>query len=200
MTASAGAGRATEAERDATLARPRRQPARGQQGAGWISRDDAARRRHDGVRRGPRGSDQDAGGAGPGLCPDSARPRCARIFRITAGSCSVAIRRSRPPQRGHARTSTANHRRRRGRGLRHHAPVRDHTRAPAGARGQQTMAHQQVRLRPRDDSFIMPLLRYQSVRATPMNLWPTSSFPLRLLRRRPTTDGRGRPRRGGLCD
>ena len=27
---------------------------------------------------------------------------------MTAGSCSVAIRRSRPPQRGHARTSMAN--------------------------------------------------------------------------------------------
>jgi nucleoside-diphosphate-sugar epimerase len=49
-----------------------------------------------------------ADGAGPGLGPERATPRCARIFRMTAGSCSVAIRRSRPPQCGHARTSTAN--------------------------------------------------------------------------------------------
>jgi len=36
----------------------------------------------------------DAGGAGSGLCPECERSRCARIFRITAGSCSVAIRRT----------------------------------------------------------------------------------------------------------
>jgi len=30
----------------------------------------------------------DAGGAGPGLCPECERARCARIVRITAGSCS----------------------------------------------------------------------------------------------------------------
>ena len=89
--------------------------------------------------------------------------------------------------------------RRQGRGPRRHAPVRDHALAPAGARGQQTMANQRVRFRPRDDSFIMPLLRYQSVRAAPTSACPTSS-PLRLLLRRPTTDGRGRPRLGGLCD
>jgi hypothetical protein len=52
-------------------------------------------RQHDGVRRGSRGSDQDVGGAGPGLCSDGERPRYARIFRITAGSRSVAINRSR---------------------------------------------------------------------------------------------------------
>ena len=46
-----------------------------------------------------RGSDQDAGGAGPGLGPDGERPRCPRIFRLTARSPSVAIRRSRPPLR-----------------------------------------------------------------------------------------------------
>jgi hypothetical protein len=50
----------------------------------------------------------DSGGAGPGLGPERAIPRCARSFRITAGSCSVAISRSRPPQCGHARTSIAN--------------------------------------------------------------------------------------------
>src|SRR5262245_43164957 len=49
-----------------------------------------------------------AGGAGPRCSSDGGRPRCARIFRMTAGSCSVAISRSRPPQCGHARTSTAN--------------------------------------------------------------------------------------------
>ena len=37
-----------------------------------------------------------AAGAGPRLCPEWARSRCARIFRITTGSWSVAIRRSRP--------------------------------------------------------------------------------------------------------
>jgi hypothetical protein len=58
----------------------------------------------------PSRSDQDAtapdsGGAGPGLCPEWQRARCARIFRMTAGSCSVAIRRRRPPQWAHGSTS-----------------------------------------------------------------------------------------------
>jgi len=58
-------------------------------------------------------SDQDAaapdlGGARPGLCPEWPRARCARIFRMTAGSCSVAIRRRRPPQWAHAGTSMPN--------------------------------------------------------------------------------------------
>jgi hypothetical protein len=91
---------------------------------------------------------------------------------MTTGSCSVAISRSptptmrarqninreRPVHEGRpapgARTalrlyalSTCGQRRRRG--LRRHAPVRDHALAPAGARGQQAMANQQVRLRPR---------------------------------------------------
>jgi len=44
----------------------------------------------------PSRSDQDAtapdsGGAGPGLCPEWQRARCARIFRMTAGSCSVGF-------------------------------------------------------------------------------------------------------------
>ena len=50
----------------------------------------------------------DLRGAGPGLGPEGPSPTCVRIFRMTAGSWSVAIRRSRPPQRGHARTSMAN--------------------------------------------------------------------------------------------
>ena len=45
------------------------------------------------------------GWGGPGLGPEEAILRCARIFRIAAGSCSVAISGSRPPQCGHARTS-----------------------------------------------------------------------------------------------
>src|SRR6266850_2885642 len=58
-------------------------------------------------------SDQDAaapdsGWGGPGLCPEWQRARCARIFRMTAGSCSVAIRRRRPPQWAHANTSMPN--------------------------------------------------------------------------------------------
>ena len=50
----------------------------------------------------------DSGGPGPGLCPEWERARCARIFRMTAGSCSVAIRRRRPPQWAHANTSMPN--------------------------------------------------------------------------------------------
>jgi hypothetical protein len=49
-----------------------------------------------------------AAGAGPGLGPEGAIPTGARIFRMTAGSWSAAIRRSRPPQCRHARTSIAN--------------------------------------------------------------------------------------------
>jgi len=61
----------------------------------------------------PSRSDQDAaaldaGGPGPGLCPEWQRARCARIVRMTAGSWSVAIRRSRPPQWPQASTSTPN--------------------------------------------------------------------------------------------
>ena len=49
-----------------------------------------------------------SGGAGPGLGAERTIPRCSRSFRITAGSCSVAISRSRPPQCEHARTSIQN--------------------------------------------------------------------------------------------
>jgi len=49
----------------------------------------------------------DSGGAGRGLCPEWERARCARIFRMTAGSWRVAIKRSRPPQWPQARTSIA---------------------------------------------------------------------------------------------
>jgi len=56
----------------------------------------------------PRRADQGAGGAGPGLGPEWERARCARTLLMTAGSCSVAISRSRPPQCGHARTSIEN--------------------------------------------------------------------------------------------
>ena len=45
------------------------------------------------------------GRGGTGARPGADHPRCARRFRINAGSCSVAISRSRPPQCGHARTS-----------------------------------------------------------------------------------------------
>jgi hypothetical protein len=92
---------------------------------------------------------------------------------MTAGSCSVAISRSRPRNAGTsghqsrtpvhqcgpapgARTAvrlcalrTGGQQRRQGRGLRRHASVRDHAGAPASARGQPAMANQQVRLRPR---------------------------------------------------
>ena len=61
----------------------------------------------------PSRSGQDAaapgsGGARPGLGPEAPTPTCARILRMTARSCRMAIRRSRPPQWGHARTSMAN--------------------------------------------------------------------------------------------
>ena len=138
-----------------------------------------SRRRHDGVRRAREPIRSGRGGAGlgwggAGTLPRVARARCARIFRMTAGSCSVAIRRRRPPHWAHASTSmpnarciraaqlqarglalhpgavrTCGQRRRRGRGLGRHASVRDHALAPAGARGQHAVANQQVGFRPR---------------------------------------------------
>src|SRR5206468_6790294 len=48
----------------------------------------------------------DSGGPGPGLGSAREGARCARIVRMTAGSCSVAIRRSRPPQWAQAKTPT----------------------------------------------------------------------------------------------
>jgi len=68
----------------------------------------------------PRRADQGAGGAGPGLGPERAIPRCARSFRMTAGSCRVAIRRSGPPQCGQARTSMAKDDTSSRRGIRRH--------------------------------------------------------------------------------
>jgi hypothetical protein len=56
----------------------------------------------------PRRPDQGADGAGPGLGSERERVGCARIFLMTAGSCSMAISRSRPPQCGYARTSISN--------------------------------------------------------------------------------------------
>jgi hypothetical protein len=41
----------------------------------------------------PRRVDQGTAGAGPGLGPERAIPRCAGSFQLTAGSCRVAIRR-----------------------------------------------------------------------------------------------------------
>ena len=62
----------------------------------------------------PSRSDQGAaapgsGGAGPGLGPEAPTPTCARTLWMTAGSCRMAIRRSRPPQWGHARTAGLGH-------------------------------------------------------------------------------------------
>jgi hypothetical protein len=109
LAASSRADHARPAERQHRLAHPRRQPATDRPDQRrWRLAAEARRRPPR-----PRGADQDAaaldsGGAGPGLCPEWARARCARIFRMTAGSCRVAIRRSRPPQWPHARTSMAN--------------------------------------------------------------------------------------------
>jgi hypothetical protein len=68
---------------------------------GRLSANATSRRQHEGGPP-PSRSDQDAaapdsGGAEPGLCPEWPR---ARIFRMTAGSCSMAISRRRPPQLG----------------------------------------------------------------------------------------------------
>jgi hypothetical protein len=43
-----------------------------------------------------------------GARPDSSRDAAAKIAPIASGSSTVAISRSRPPQRGHASTSTSN--------------------------------------------------------------------------------------------
>jgi len=51
-----------------------------------------------------------AGGAGPGVSVERARPPWARMVRTMAGSCTVARTRRRPPQRGQARTSRSNRR------------------------------------------------------------------------------------------
>ena len=60
-----------------------------------LRRDDhAARRGHGSVRSAGRSS-------------SPARPRCVKMRRTTRGSSIVAIRRIRPPQFGHASTSTA---------------------------------------------------------------------------------------------
>ena len=77
---------------------------------GRLRSNATSRHRHDGVRSAPNGSDQnaaapDSGGTGPGLCPEWQRARCARILRMTTGSCNVAIRRRRPPHWGHPSTS-----------------------------------------------------------------------------------------------
>jgi hypothetical protein len=72
--------------------------------------------------------------AGPGLCPDSERRRCARIFRMTAGSWRVAISRSRPRSAGTPGTSMADHWRRRGCERGREPAVRDHARARGRAR------------------------------------------------------------------
>jgi hypothetical protein len=94
---------------------PLRQHARPDIGrrTGRISTNDASRLRHDGVRRAPELIRSGRGGtglgwAGDGTPPEWERARCARIFRMTAGSWSVAIRRKRPPQLGHASTSMPN--------------------------------------------------------------------------------------------
>jgi hypothetical protein len=54
------------------------------------------------------GAPAGAGGSGPRGWPGR---RAARIWRIAAGSAMVAITRTRPPQRGHANTSSAKARR-----------------------------------------------------------------------------------------
>src|SRR5262245_51955266 len=85
------------------------------------------------------------------------------------GSCTVAMTRSRPPQRGQARTSKANTRRIRAaqvhapgatatRGLvlascafRSGSPIADDLRAPPSMRGVEAVVQEQVHGGPRDD-------------------------------------------------
>jgi hypothetical protein len=91
--------RAGPSERHARLDRP---PPSIDRWTGRISTNATSRRRHDGVRRAPEPIRSGRGGArlgwaGPGLCPEWQRERCAGIFRMTTGSCSVAITRRRPP-------------------------------------------------------------------------------------------------------
>ena len=52
-----------------------------------------------------------AGGAGPGGAGAPERAREARMAWTARGSCTVAMTRSRPPQRGQVRTSKSNTRR-----------------------------------------------------------------------------------------
>jgi len=54
---------------------------------------------HDGVHR-ALADDQVSGGAGPEFGPERAIAAGARSFRMTTGSCSVAISRSRPHNTG----------------------------------------------------------------------------------------------------
>ena len=66
----------------------RRQPARGPAGS---AADVTSLRRHDGVHRRPAELDQGTGGAGPGLGPDGAIPRCARSFAATDPTLMMAL-------------------------------------------------------------------------------------------------------------
>jgi hypothetical protein len=99
LPASSRAGHARPADRHPRPAHRRVSTGRWTGGAARMSR----RRTGTTATAAPR-IDQDAapnsGGAGPGLGPERAIPRSARIFRIMAGSCSVAIRRSRPRSAG----------------------------------------------------------------------------------------------------
>ena len=108
FAASSRGDRARRAVRHRMPAYRLRQPARG---PSRVRTDDAAPRGHDGGRRVPNRSGRGGvgfGRGGAGARPERAISRCPRSFRVTAGSCSVAISRSRPRQCGHARTSIAN--------------------------------------------------------------------------------------------
>ena len=78
----------------------RRQAAQGRKWTGGLSTENALRRKTDSVRAAPMISSRRGGGrrgqGGPGARPDGEWPRWARILRMTAGSCSVAISRRRP--------------------------------------------------------------------------------------------------------
>ena len=135
---------------------------------------------------------------------------------MTAGSCSVAISRSRPPQCGHASTSIAKARCMRAAQLQAREPLfastlsapaasgakavgshatRDHALAPAGARGQQTMANQQVRCRPRchrrQTLQQLQRLEHQLARAgVPRRLQPQRDAPVAPPPQTPLRKGR----------
>lgn len=121
--------------------------------------------------RGRRRAGRPKAGPAPGESAGWSRPRCARILPTTAGSSTVAMSRSRSPQRGQARTSRSNTRRIRaaqvhaprgaggaGAGLafarmdvRDRAAVADAVRAPASMRGENAVIQNQVDRGARDD-------------------------------------------------
>jgi hypothetical protein len=194
-------------------ARPDTPPASIGRRTGRSSADAPARRRQAGGRRAPGRSDMDAAapdarGTGPRLCPDWQKARCARIFRMTTGSCSVAMRRSRPPQmriRQHVDAERPVHegrprpgarlglfprpvrgRGQRRRGLLRHAPLHDHSPASPGARSQDAM---QMRRSVSGRGVIAASRSRNSIGSKTNSLVPSCHLPRARRGRRPAAAG-----------